>query len=747
MLFNKKTEGALSAFESRDRQRFEELFFTLSGEPYSLRRRDLLSHASELVDAERLAALLWLWDSDLHVLALNAYYSNQTDEDVPPELVGALAKLRIETPANTHTECPGNSQSFMLGKDAQPGLSAWARRHGFAIHELVLPVNGRADATGDLQTVAFLQVLSSDPVKPKAAAELEILCAGIAVLLSRSRDDRKLKVVERLMKNQAERSTAEWLDLAAETLVEITHATSAIVFRKTPDGFKAVATKGTYKIESPLIASEDSVVNHTARLQKPVRLLDFNDDAARLRAFGSAVHDRELHKIMTSELLRDEVRSVLLAPVIFQKHTLAVIALVNKMPNVHLARVFSKTDEEVLNTVTGFLAGVLPSIEMSDALRKMAGVVSTKVLDDREESEKLFTLFTEIIPSTTGLGVILRRTGESAPSVHLLGGALWTTESTELLRYRDNLAPVPSMSNNSRRHFITRTIATRTDPSCLVVELASPTITGYEHQFLNFFCKELSHVIISEQDYARVVEQFTQLRHAIRSGLTGVVGYVHEALGCFEIYRELDYAPSVLSQGRFRKSLERANFAAARSQHLLEESRFLIGRITHSALRLSSYSLPITVKTVLDTLRPYANERELTIDVQNRLHDETAVYDRGLIEMMLFNIVDNAIKYSFRKRPINIVLDQVKKMWRFSVTDYGTRIMPEDREVIFRPFTRRPTGQDADKRPGTGLGLAVSRDIARAHRGEINYESDPQSDNSAETTFVITIPRLPTESP
>lgn len=694
--------------------------------------------------AGSLAALLWLWDPDWHVLALNAYYSNKTSEEVPTDLVGSLARARIDI----GTECPSSPESFTLSQDAQPGVMKWAKKHGFGPYERLLPVRGRMGASSDLQTIAFLQILSSEPIEADSVAQLEILCAGIAVLLSRSRDDRKLKVVDRLMKSQAERSADEWLNLAAETLVEITNATAAIVFRETPDGFKAVITKGTYEITSPLIASEESVVNHTAKRQKPARLLKFDDEKMRTEAFGTDIHDVALHEIMQRELLRDEVRSVLLTPVVFQKHTLAVIALVNKKPDVHLARVFSKTDEEVLNTVTGFLAGILPSIEMSAAFGKMANVVSMNALDDSSQSEALFALFAQMIPSTTGVGLILRRLGEATIKVQQLGGTLWTNDTTILLRRTDEVLPVPAKGSNSPAHyFMTQSIATLNEPCWLVVELASSTLTEYERRFLAFFCKELSHIIISEQGRAQLVERFAQLRHAVRSGLTGVVGYVHEALGCFEIYRDLGYSPSVLSQSRFRKALERANFAAAKSQHLLEESRFLIGNISHSALRLNRHSLAAVVKTVLDTLRPYATERELTINVDNRLRgqDDFAFFDRGLIEMLLFNIVDNAIKYSFRKRPVDIILDQAKNSWQFRVTDYGTRILAEDREIIFLPFTRRPTGEGADKRPGTGLGLAVGRDIARAHHGDIACESIQRQDKSAETTFMVTIPRIPTE--
>ena len=91
------------------------------------------------------------------------------------------------------------------------------------------------------------------------------------------------------------------------------------MFRETSDGFKAIATKGGHAITSPLIASDDSIVNRVAERKQPVRLLDFNDVAARIAAFGSETHDLRLHKVMQEELLLDNVRSVLFDACSFSK--------------------------------------------------------------------------------------------------------------------------------------------------------------------------------------------------------------------------------------------------------------------------------------------------------------------------------------------------------------------------------------------------------------------------------------------
>src|SRR6185295_8555433 len=97
-------------------------------------------------------------------------------------------------------------------------------------------------------------------------------------------------------------------------------------------------------------------------------------------------------------------------------------------------------------------------------------------------------------------------------------------------------------------------------------------LSEYELQILGFLCKELSHVLRAERAARKLLEDFVETRHAVRAGLTGVVGYIHEAYGCYQIYKSQNFAPSMLHQGRFRKALERVQLYASKTQQILEQS-------------------------------------------------------------------------------------------------------------------------------------------------------------------------------
>ncbi len=111
----------------------------------------------------------------------------------------------------------------------------------------------------------------------------------------------------------------------------------------------------------------------------------------------------------------------------------------------------------------------------------------------------------------------------------------------------------------------------------------------------------------------------------------------------------------------------------------------------------------------------------------------TAYIDKKLLETILTNLLDNAIKYS----PNNSIVD-FKLFWRnkkviFQIKDNGIGIPAEDRERLFEPFHR---GRNVDGITGTGLGLSIVKTLVDLHKGEIDVDSEI----GFGTTFTVTLP-------
>ncbi|MBC2775174.1 sensor histidine kinase KdpD [Rhizobium sp. AQ_MP] len=94
--------------------------------------------------------------------------------------------------------------------------------------------------------------------------------------------------------------------------------------------------------------------------------------------------------------------------------------------------------------------------------------------------------------------------------------------------------------------------------------------------------------------------------------------------------------------------------------------------------------------------------------------------DSVLIGQVLFNLLDNAVKYG-GEEPVNVYARRDGKDVLISVTDLGKGIPPEDLDRIFEKFYRR--GKPDGRAPGTGLGLSIARGFVEAMGGRIHAES------------------------
>jgi two-component system, OmpR family, sensor histidine kinase KdpD len=110
--------------------------------------------------------------------------------------------------------------------------------------------------------------------------------------------------------------------------------------------------------------------------------------------------------------------------------------------------------------------------------------------------------------------------------------------------------------------------------------------------------------------------------------------------------------------------------------------------------------------------------------------------DAGLMEQLVFNLVENAQKYSPPDGPICISVDRAGAAIRILVEDEGPGIPKEDLERVFEKFYRVKGGDG--RPPGTGLGLAICRAIASAMGGSIHAESPLHEGHG--TRIVIELP-------
>jgi two-component system, OmpR family, sensor histidine kinase KdpD len=96
--------------------------------------------------------------------------------------------------------------------------------------------------------------------------------------------------------------------------------------------------------------------------------------------------------------------------------------------------------------------------------------------------------------------------------------------------------------------------------------------------------------------------------------------------------------------------------------------------------------------------------------------------DPLLIEQVLINLLDNALKYTPGDTPIEISASVDDHTAHVAVADRGPGFAPGEEARVFDKFYR---GQEAGTRTGAGLGLAIARGIVEAHGGRITAETRP----------------------
>lgn len=142
--------------------------------------------------------------------------------------------------------------------------------------------------------------------------------------------------------------------------------------------------------------------------------------------------------------------------------------------------------------------------------------------------------------------------------------------------------------------------------------------------------------------------------------------------------------------------------------------------------------LDAIVEEVLADLEPLAVEKN--IKLIGKCEDATMIGSDILIYRLVYNLVENAIKYNHPLGQVTVTAYQRNKQVYLSVEDTGSGIPKELRERVFEPFFRVDKSRSREL-GGVGLGLALVREIVRVHDGSICIKSGKTGGTIFEVTF------------
>ena len=230
---------------------------------------------------------------------------------------------------------------------------------------------------------------------------------------------------------------------------------------------------------------------------------------------------------------------------------------------------------------------------------------------------------------------------------------------------------------------------------------------GYLAACLNFMASEIAH---AEDDQKKFV---ANVSHDFRSPLTSIRGYVDAMLD--------GTIPSELHEKYLHIVLGETDRLTKLTNSLLTLNNL---NTTGMLLDRSDFDINEVIRTTAASCEGTCRSKNISINLVLTGDHLYANADKEKIQRVLYNLIDNAIKFSHSNSSIRVETLEKKNKIFVSVKDTGIGIPKEDLKMIWERFYKSDLSRGKDKK-GTGLGLSIVKEILKAHNENINVISTP----------------------
>ena len=240
--------------------------------------------------------------------------------------------------------------------------------------------------------------------------------------------------------------------------------------------------------------------------------------------------------------------------------------------------------------------------------------------------------------------------------------------------------------------------------------------------------KELNQLGIS---YNKMLERLSEAFEIQRQFTANAAHELRTPLALMQV--QLDLYNSATHPGNDADTLQTIKMVTEQNDKLNRMVKTLLDMSELQTVgRDDKIVLDAIVEEVFADLEPLAQEKN--IKLIGKCEDATMIGSDILIYRLVYNLVENAIKYNHPLGQVTVTAYQRKKHVYLSVEDTGSGIPKELRDRVFEPFFRVDKSRSREM-GGVGLGLALVREIVRVHDGSICIKSGKTRGTIFEVTF------------
>lgn len=230
--------------------------------------------------------------------------------------------------------------------------------------------------------------------------------------------------------------------------------------------------------------------------------------------------------------------------------------------------------------------------------------------------------------------------------------------------------------------------------------------------------EELTHSLEAARDVAEAASKaksdfLAHMSHELRTPMNSILGFAQ----LLEIQKLDQKQTQAVNQ-----ILRSGSLLMHLIDQVLELNKIISG---HISVSVQKFSPADTITTCLGMMEAMASERSITLGALPSMHQVPDIEsDPNRLQQVLLNLMSNAIKYNHDGGEVTLgceVLSGEKGWVRFTVTDTGEGLPEGSEDDLFQPFNR--LGRETMNIEGTGIGLTITRELARVLNGRIGYVS------------------------